>query len=164
MMNPFTPTKEQEKIIDESQSCVVIANPGSGKTTVISKKISKIIPEIEEYQGVVAISYTNKASAQLKKYLDPSLNKKKSFFGTIDRFYLSEIIIPFGKQIFGIPKGDFKKRENGLLLTTGPLRGIETRVWNTSGRNKTGIERTPDSCLPSRNRHSRVCPLKSRNS
>jgi superfamily I DNA/RNA helicase len=106
-MEPFVPTKEQERIIDESNCCVVIATPGSGKTTVISKKITKIIPEIKEYQGVIAISYTNKASSQLKKYLDPSLNKKYSFFGTIDKFYISEIIIPFGKQIFGIPKGDF---------------------------------------------------------
>ncbi|MHB8163223.1 MAG: UvrD-helicase domain-containing protein [Methanoregula sp.] len=106
-MKPFVPTKEQERIIDESQCCVVIAKPGSGKTTVISKKISNIIPEIKEYQGVIAISYTNKASAQLKKYLDPELNKKNSFFGTIDKFYISEIIIPFGKQIFGVPEGDF---------------------------------------------------------
>ena len=49
-----------------------------------------------------------KASDQLKKYLGPGLNKKNSFFGTIDRFYISEIIIPFGKQVFGNPKLDFE--------------------------------------------------------
>jgi len=106
-MKPFKLTEEQEAIINEKQCCVVIAKPGSGKTTVISKKISRILPKIKDHQGVIAISYTNKASSQLEKYLDPSLNKKNSFFGTIDKFYLSEIIIPFGKQLFGIPKADF---------------------------------------------------------
>lgn len=106
-MKPFKPTPEQEAIIKEDGCCVVIAKPGSGKTTVISKKISKIIPTIKDHQGIIAISYTNKASYQLEKYTDPNLNRKNSFFGTIDRFYLSEIIIPFGKQLFGIPDVDF---------------------------------------------------------
>lgn len=100
-------TSEQEKIINENDCCVVIAKPGSGKTYVLSQKITKILPNLPEYQGIIAISFTNKASNQLRKYLNSSLNKKRSFFGTIDKFYISEIIIPFGKQIFGRPKIDF---------------------------------------------------------
>lgn len=34
-----TPTSEQEKIILEQSSCVVIARPGSGKTFTLSHKI-----------------------------------------------------------------------------------------------------------------------------
>jgi len=94
------PTDQQIAIIAEEKNCVVIACPGSGKTFVLSQKIRRILPELPEYKGIIAISYTNKASDELKKCLKDGLNKKGSFFGTMDSFYISEIIRPFGKQIF----------------------------------------------------------------
>lgn len=101
------PTNQQQKLIDASGSLVIVANPGSGKTFVLSEKIKKILPESIETKGVIAISYTNKASQELKsRCLKNGLNPKASFFGTMDKFYLSEIIIPFAKQLFGIPKVD----------------------------------------------------------
>ncbi|WP_454803180.1 UvrD-helicase domain-containing protein [Mucilaginibacter phyllosphaerae] len=111
------PTEQQQKIIDyDSGSLVIIANPGSGKTFVISEKIKLILPPILEFQGVIAISYTNKASNELKqRCFKDGLNPKGSFFGTIDRFYLREIILPFGKQLFGIPKVDVSVVKRGDL-------------------------------------------------
>jgi superfamily I DNA/RNA helicase len=103
----MTPTKEQQAILDSRGNLVIIANPGSGKTYVISEKIKQVLPELLEYQGVVAISYTNKASLELRtRCLSNGIPPKASFFGTMDKFYLSEIIIPFGKQLFGIPESE----------------------------------------------------------
>ncbi|PTV98372.1 DNA helicase-2/ATP-dependent DNA helicase PcrA [Halanaerobium saccharolyticum] len=105
----ITPTKQQKEIINEKNNIVVIAKPGSGKTYVLSKKIRKILPEGLDYKGVIAISYTNKASDELKnRCLKDGLDKKASFFGTIHNFLLVEIIIPFGKQIFGLPNSEIK--------------------------------------------------------
>lgn len=99
------PTAQQEKIIGALGNLVIVANPGSGKTFVLSEKIKKILPDTIEIKGVIAISYTNKASLELKsRCLKEGLNPKASFFGTMDKFYLSEIVIPFAKQIFGVPK------------------------------------------------------------
>lgn len=99
------PTKQQEAIIDYKGNAVVIASPGSGKTFVISERIRKHLGEINEYQGVIAISYTNKSSAELeRRCLINGLSPKNSFFGTIDKFFISEIIIPFGKHVIGLPK------------------------------------------------------------
>jgi superfamily I DNA/RNA helicase len=101
------PTKEQQAILNSSGNLVIVANPGSGKTFVISEKIKQVLPDLLEYKGVVAISYTNKASHELKtRCLANGIPPKASFFGTMDKFYLSEIIIPFGKQLFGIPKSE----------------------------------------------------------
>lgn len=98
------PTEQQRLIIDYGGNAVVIASPGSGKTYVLSEKIKDNLKNIEEYQGVIAISYTNKASIELKnRSLSNGENPKSSFFGTIDTFNLSEIIIPFAKQLFGLP-------------------------------------------------------------
>jgi len=103
------PTDQQILILDYDDNSVVIAAPGSGKTYVLSEKIKNNLKSLIEHQGVIAISYTNKASNELKnRSLSNGENPMSSFFGTIDRFNLSEIIIPFAKQLFGIPKTEIK--------------------------------------------------------
>lgn len=103
------PTDQQQKIIDAHGDLVIVANPGSGKTFVLSEKIRKILPDCIETKGLIAISYTNKASQELKtRCLKNGMAPKASFFGTMDKFYLYEIIIPFAKQLFGIPEDDIK--------------------------------------------------------
>ena len=104
----MTPTSEQQRILDASGDTVIIANPGSGKTFVLSEKIKLILPNLIQFKGVIAISYTNKASQELRnRCLKTDVDPKGSFFGTMDRFYLSEIIMPFGKHLFGLPKKSF---------------------------------------------------------
>lgn len=103
------PTDQQKLILDYDGNSVVIAAPGSGKTFVLSHKIKQNLKDLLEHQGVIAISYTNKASNELKiRSLSHGENPKSSFFGTIDKFNLSEIIVPFGKHLFGIPINDLK--------------------------------------------------------
>lgn len=105
----MTPTEQQRLIIDYDGNAVVIAAPGSGKTYVLSEKIKINLKTLLEHQGCIAISYTNKASNELKnRSLSNGENPMCSFFGTIDKFNLSEIIIPFGKHLFGIPKTEIK--------------------------------------------------------
>ncbi len=90
------PTSEQQKIIETEGNVVVTARPGSGKTYTIVEKIAGILENVPEYQGVIAISYTNKASDELKKRCkNKGINLKSSFFGTIDKFYTNQIIRPF---------------------------------------------------------------------
>lgn len=99
------PTIEQVKIINADNNTVVIAQPGSGKTFTLANKIKIILESLPDYKGVIAISYTNKASKELeKRSLGDGLNKKNSFFGTMDKFYISEIILPFGRHLFGKPQ------------------------------------------------------------
>lgn len=77
------PTEEQEKIINCDGNIVVLAAPGSGKTFVLSEKIKKTLKkeELLDYNGVVALSFTRKASSNLKKRsLAYGLPKKNSFF------------------------------------------------------------------------------------
>ena len=103
-MSIFEPTTDQLNAIDYSDSMVVIAKPGSGKTYVVSEKIRNILPELPPHQGVIAISYTNKASTELKtRSTRNGINQKSSFFGTIDKFCDVEIIIPFLSQMWGRP-------------------------------------------------------------
>lgn len=62
-----TPTREQENIINCIGNIVVTAKPGSGKTYTIVEKIARLLPNLPDYKGVIAISFTNKASIELKQ-------------------------------------------------------------------------------------------------
>lgn len=75
----FNPSKQQKDILNCNDNCVVIAGPGSGKTTTIAHKIHSVIEDLRWFEGVSAISYTNKASNELKeKTLDLCSNLKKT--------------------------------------------------------------------------------------
>jgi DNA helicase-2/ATP-dependent DNA helicase PcrA len=95
-------TDDQLAAINSEQNMVITACPGSGKTTVIVEKIRKEIPLLNNFQGVIGITFTVKASKELKKKCGKdAFDIKSSFFGTIDHFCLSEIIFPFANRIFG---------------------------------------------------------------
>lgn len=102
MTEPFNLTDDQLAAINSEQNMVITACPGSGKTTVIVEKIRKEIPLLNNFQGVIGITFTVKASKELKKKCaKDAFDIKSSFFGTIDHFCLSEIIFPFANRIFG---------------------------------------------------------------
>lgn len=111
------PSEEQQSIIDYDNNTVVIAQPGSGKTFTLSNKIVNILGGLPDYKGVIAISFTRKASRELeKRCLIGGLDRKGSFFGTMDKFYISEIILPFGRHIFGRPEKELEiiERDNDV--------------------------------------------------
>jgi len=127
----LSPTKQQEIIINYDGNAVVIAAPGSGKTYVLSQKIKSNLKILQEHEGLIAISYTNKANyPKAFEYDMKALNAykeagiKKGMARTIDKFYISEIIIPFGKQIWGIPKDTIQ------VITIDSLPDIEKELFN----------------------------------
>ncbi len=124
----FKPSQEQQDIISFNGSCVIIAGPGSGKTFTLSQKIKSILEELPEYRGVIAISFTNKASLELESRVrNLGVDSKSSFFGTIDSFYLSEIVAPFLRH-----KYDFIPDE--LIVekySDDPLKSEECKNWQS---------------------------------
>lgn len=95
-----SPTLEQISIVNSTGNVAVNAKPGSGKTFTIVEKISKLLKDLPNHKGVIAISYTNKASDEiLKRFKNKNVAIKNSFFGTMHKLYLSEIIIPFSTYL-----------------------------------------------------------------
>ena len=95
-------TPQQESAITYSDNMVITACPGSGKTTVVEEKVRNILPTIKSHQGIVAITFTRKASQELRKRCKRNnYDTKQSFFGTIDKFCLEEVIYPFLSHLWG---------------------------------------------------------------
>ncbi|WP_294738840.1 ATP-dependent helicase [uncultured Pseudomonas sp.] len=95
-------TQAQIDAIESKGSMVITACPGSGKTTLIVEKIRQDFHALKEFQGIIGISFTIKASSELHaKCRRNGANVRFSFFGTIDNFCLAEIVYPFVSRIFG---------------------------------------------------------------
>ncbi|MHA2773413.1 UvrD-helicase domain-containing protein [Vibrio harveyi] len=108
-MSTFKPTVKQQAAIDYEGNIVITACPGSGKTTVIKEKIRGVTPNLPSHKGVIAITFTRKASEELKKRCTESAHDtKSSYFGTIDSFCLKELILPFLGRIWGGKPSDCK--------------------------------------------------------
>ncbi|MEJ2795265.1 ATP-dependent helicase [Iodobacter sp. LRB] len=102
-MANFKPNTQQEQAIQCQSDMVIVARPGSGKTRVLSRKIRNLVSELRPYQGIIAISFTNKASDELaRRCKADAFDVKHSFFGTIDEFCLREIVFPFVRQLMPV--------------------------------------------------------------
>jgi len=132
MTKPFVPTPDQQGAIDSNANMVITACPGSGKTSVVVQKIRKEIPEIKGHRGVLGITFTVKASKELKrKCKKDGFNTKCSFFGTIDHFCLSEIIFPFAKRVWGVTDSrleciTYDELDDGFKANLPPLSDVGT--------------------------------------
>jgi superfamily I DNA/RNA helicase len=129
------PTDEQRAAIDHDGSMISIAKPGSGKTFVLSRKIAAILGDLPDHRGVIAISYTNKASDELRLRVAASgIDSRSSFFGTIDRFCDSELIIPFLTQLWGRPTNDI------YVTRLRDLPSEEQRQFEAFQEHTTGLQ------------------------
>lgn len=101
-MKVFNPTPQQTNAIEYDYNMIITACPGSGKTTVIKEKIRNVTSELPSYKGVIAITFTIKASEELElRCKKDAHDTKNSFFGTIDSFCLNEVILPFLRKVWG---------------------------------------------------------------
>lgn len=66
-------TKEQRAAIDAQGRTIVSASAGSGKTTVMIEKILRLIQNGQSVDGLLAVTFTKKAAAQMKEKLSKAL-------------------------------------------------------------------------------------------
>ena len=106
VVNAYFEKKSQEISEDDMQfaaykavnNTVVIAGPGSGKTTVLTLKVMQLLAEmIYPPRGLACLTYSTEAVREFKSRLVKlGLEKRKNvFLGTVHSFCLSEIITPF---------------------------------------------------------------------
>ncbi len=79
---------------------VVLAGPGSGKTTVLTLKVMKLLNElIHPPRGLACLTYSREAAREFQDRLKlMGLEKRQNvFLGTVHSFCLSEILTPFSR-------------------------------------------------------------------
>jgi len=114
---------EREKILAYEGNIAIVASAGSGKTTIMTKKINKVLASIKTHKTVVAITFTRKATEEIRRKAT-EMSKDRNFIAmTNDSFADLEIIRPFISDLIGEgiefknsydKKDCFKKFDQGL--------------------------------------------------
>lgn len=97
---PYTPTREQQAVIDHVGSAFVEACPGAGKTRTLVARAARLAADDKDRRGVAFLSFTQAAVAELKSRLAAfgTLSQPvfPGFIGTFDSFLWQMVIAPFG--------------------------------------------------------------------
>lgn len=90
--------KEQLEAFKSNTNTIVIAGPGSGKTTVLTLKIMKLLNEkIEVPRGLACITFSKEAAKEFTYRLKKMGYQKRNnvFLGTVHAFCIAHILKPF---------------------------------------------------------------------
>lgn len=105
----YTLTFERQSYIDARGYTILMACPGSGKTTSIAFKIKNIIDELQHttngYGGLACLSFTNAACDEYRqRYMElhDSVISYPHIISTIDSFITQNIVLPFA-YLLGCP-------------------------------------------------------------
>lgn len=98
----FELTEERHKYLDARGNTILLACPGSGKTTCIVKKLKDIANECEQEYGkgigVLCLSFTNKACEEIKQRYSEMHGEELKYpheVCTIDSFVTRYILMPY---------------------------------------------------------------------
>ena len=100
---------QKEAIQDIENNSVIMACPGSGKTTVLINKMALCCEKLKRHNGVIGLSFTRKSSAELRqKFQKKTIKSNLNYLGTIDSFLINEIIRPFLPKLWEIEIDDIE--------------------------------------------------------
>lgn len=91
----------RNEIMTQTGNIVISASAGSGKTTIMIKKIGRVLEDTNNHKTVAAITFTIKATDEIKKKAQQEGISKEFVAMTNDSFIEQEIIRPFIIDTYG---------------------------------------------------------------
>lgn len=117
----------RESILLTDGNIVISADAGTGKTFMTVERIRNDIMKLDNYQTYAAITFTNKAAKELITRLGEA---QQGFVGTNDKFILSEVIVPFAKDVYPQIKGKTIKTDYSVAEKRDKGRQLLERFVN----------------------------------
>lgn len=129
--------ENQLKAYSSEDSTVVIAGPGSGKTTVLTLKIMNLLlDKIKEPRGLACVTFNREAAREFKDRLYRlGYNERQNvFLGTVHSFCMSEILFNFAHLY------DYKIPMPIKIISQSKKRTLFNQVVNDLGLGGTGVK------------------------
>lgn len=141
---------QRQAVLDESQTCIVNANVGSGKTTVLIEKIRYLHEEKHvPYDRMVVLTFTNKAAGEIHTRLkesEPSISQEELlYFGTFHSVAMTLLKTMLPVDEIGFSR-DFSiiEPEDELLLAEKLIKDNKLKVkYKNRLRKRLDFEKTP---------------------
>ena len=78
--NEISDEKVRTEVIDNPSSFILTAPAGSGKTTVLAKRIIKRLLEVNDPNEIIALTFTKKAANEMRNKVQKILESKDETF------------------------------------------------------------------------------------
>lgn len=124
-MSNLVDQTEREAILNNEGNILVSASAGSGKTTIMVKKMAIELNKIKDHRTIAAITFTVKATNEIRKKASKLIEKPFSVM-TNDSFIEKEVIRPFIKDALGVLyTGDYVVDYDGKFKFNEFSEGLE---------------------------------------
>lgn len=90
----------QWEAYEATQSCCILAGPGSGKTNTLVTKLARVLAEdVHPPRGVACITFSNEAARELMRRLRllGLHQSNRLFVGTVHSFCLIHLLVPYAR-------------------------------------------------------------------
>ncbi len=78
--------QQQEAVLHKDGPLLVLAGPGSGKTRVVTHRITALIAQGVHGNRIAALTFTNKAAEEMKSRVETLVSNRNVWIGTFHRF------------------------------------------------------------------------------
>ncbi|MGN0144077.1 MAG: ATP-dependent helicase [Clostridium sp.] len=107
---------QQAAVTTKERNALIVAAPGSGKTTVIINRVNHLVSSLKvENKNIIVITFTKAAAVNMKKRYEEVFKRENSpFFGTFHGLFY-KILLRSGKDIDIIDGGVVHKIVSSVL-------------------------------------------------